>query len=115
MGTSIAKLAAIAPAAPLSLWLQAHGCVLPPASFSSRSTPLKPRRQTCPRHRHVENGQIRLISLCLWHRTRDYMDISLYNPPETSTVDVAISPLLGGYIWQCGGIRAQAGILSLKL
>src|SRR5262245_55645030 len=46
--------------------------------------------------------------------TRDYMDISLYNPPETSTVGVEIIPLLGGYIWQCGGIIAQAGMLSLK-
>src|SRR5262245_55622880 len=42
------------------------------------------------------------------------MDISLYNPPETSTVGVEIIPLLGGYIWQCGGLIAQAGMLSLK-
>lgn len=88
MGTSIATLAAIAPAAPLSLWLQAHCCVLPPTSFSSRSTPLKPRRQTCPRHRHVENGQILLISLCLWHRTIEYMEIFPHNLPNGAGRDV---------------------------
>jgi hypothetical protein len=47
--------------------------------------------------------------------TLDYMDISPYSPPETSTVGVEIIPLLGGFIWQCGGIIAQAGILSLKV
>jgi hypothetical protein len=44
-----------------------------------------------------------------------YMDISPYNPPETSTVGVEIIPLLGGFIWQRGGIIAQAGILSRKV
>jgi hypothetical protein len=43
------------------------------------------------------------------------MDISPYSPPETSTVGVEIIPLLGGFIWQCGGIIAQAGILYLKV
>jgi hypothetical protein len=43
------------------------------------------------------------------------MDISPYNPPETSTVGVEIIPLLGGFIWRCGGIIAQAGILYLKI
>jgi hypothetical protein len=46
--------------------------------------------------------------------TLDYIDISPYSPPETSTVDVEIIPLLGGFIWPCGGIIAQAGMLSLK-
>ena len=39
----------------------------------------------------------------------DYIDISPYNPSETSTVDVEIIPLLRGFIWPCGGIIAQAG------
>jgi len=42
------------------------------------------------------------------------MDIGPYNLPETSTVNVEISPLLRGFIWKFRRIIAQAGILWLK-
>jgi hypothetical protein len=47
--------------------------------------------------------------------TLEYMDFGPYNPRETSTLDVEISPLLRRFSWQRGGIIAQPGILSLKL
>jgi hypothetical protein len=43
------------------------------------------------------------------------MDIRPYYLPETSTVNVEISPLLHGFIWKFRCIIAQAGILWLKL
>jgi hypothetical protein len=43
------------------------------------------------------------------------MAIRPYNPPETSTVNVEISPLRRGFIWKFRRIIAQAGILSRKI
>jgi hypothetical protein len=44
------------------------------------------------------------------------MDISPYNLPERSAVNVKISPLLGGgLIWKFRGIITQAGSLWLKI
>jgi hypothetical protein len=43
------------------------------------------------------------------------MDISLYNLPERSAVNVKINPLLGGFIWKFRGIITQAGSLWLKI
>jgi hypothetical protein len=42
-------------------------------------------------------------------RTLEYMEILPHNLPETSTLNVEISPLLCGFIWRCGRIIAQGG------
>ena len=43
------------------------------------------------------------------------MDIGPYDLPETSTVNIEISPLLRGFIGKFRSMIAQAGILWLKL
>jgi hypothetical protein len=46
--------------------------------------------------------------------TLDYMDIGPYILPERSTVNVEISPLLGGFRWKFRRIITQGRILCLK-